>query len=262
MGGFRIHGLRGLQNIHLRPGYLQVQGGLNAVPGTTGLMTTDELLLHALDAGSETEASGQFNRLVGDLATAVSFNELMRGVLGVYGADHRPLDTRTFDWLSPFGVKGIWTLRPETINGENRQIRDRVQRILRTTRLPHAISGMMRATMTDQRERGAVLLPNGRTGRVIRGHRNQVSFRPRDNVRVIGEVHTHPPSEILAIPSYPDDFRRNGSIVLVAESSSGRLWLAFWPRYILLLGRISGQQFQPVSTADRHFDTVFSVSYG
>lgn len=260
MGAFRHRGSFGIHNILSGGVFPDLNSAHSAIPATTGLMTIDELLLHAADARSERQARDQFNSLLEEITTTVTFNEMMHGVRGVFGPDNRLLDTATFDWLTPFKVKGIWMLTPMRINEVNRQIRDRVLGLLRSTRLPSAIAGMMRLTRQDYRERGAVLLPGGRIGRVVRGQRYEVSFRPRDNVHIIGEVHTHPPSEILAPPSYPDDFRRNRAVVLVAESSGGRLWVAFWPRHAMLLGRISGQELQLLDTADPHHDTVYSFS--
>ena len=189
-----------------------------------------------------------------------TIQQLTLGAQGLCDTHNQPLDSSTFDWQRPFRVRGLWTLTPEAINLANTALRDRAIQLLTNSSLARGITGMMQATQQDQRERGAVILPDGALGLVIRGTRHEVSFHRRPGVAVVGEVHTHPPSPTISPPSYPEDFRRM-DIVLVAESRSGRIWQAFWNRYTMILGRLASGRFDALDASSAHFRTVFGMRW-
>jgi hypothetical protein len=187
-----------------------------------------------------------------------TLQQLTQGAQGLYDLRNQPLDARTFDWQTPFKLRGLWTMTPEAINAANRGLRDRAIQLLTTSSLPRGLTGMMQDTRQDQRERGAVILPHGNLGRVIRGQRHEVNFHSRPGVVVVGEVHTHPPSLTISPPSYPEDFRRM-DVVLVAESANGRIWQAFWNRYAMILGSLANGWFDSLDPSSVHFQIVFGM---
>lgn len=183
------------------------------------------------------------------------------------------MDVATVDWTRPFRVKsGRWNMIPTTMSADMRRVRDQFIGLLTNSMLPHHISEMLRRTSDSGpafSEHMAYITADGNCHGLIQGAPNAHSVGPLnipDGVNVVAEIHTHPPSVMLTPPSLDADFRNN-NIQLVAECHNGRLWIAHWGSFTILLGQIvighghddSGAFFRPVRSTEPSFNMAYRM---
>ena len=115
-------------------------------------------------------------------------------------------------------------------------------------------------------EHKSYISADGNIGGMISGESHRVgNVDVPDGVSPIAVVHTHPPSCVLAPPSFPDV--RKDRLQLVAEYAHGRLWIAAYPNLALLLGQIvvgfdddRYAWFRPIVRTNPRRDNVFHMS--
>jgi hypothetical protein len=179
-----------------------------------------------------------------------------------------PVDSNRFDWRVPFRTRGgIFIMEPVEIDSSLRIVREQIIDLLENSSLPNHVSDMLRRTRVAHAEHKSYITADGNIGGMISGESHRVgNVDIPDGVNPIAVVHTHPPSWVLAPPSFPEDFRRD-RLQLVVEYAHGRLWIAAYPNFALLLGQIiMGFEddryawFRPIVRTDPRRDNVFHMS--
>lgn len=259
MAGIRLPGPLNLLNLDGLSGVMQLR--LGDSPAPVGASP---------DSAQPATASPEIARRTRERAESVTYREIMSGLhSGVFDLDTGvPMDANRFNWRVPFRTRGgIFIMEPRRIDSSMRIVRDQIVDLLNSSLLPNHISGMLRRTRTARAEHKAYILADGNIGGMIYGQRHHVgNMDIPDGVGPIAVVHTHPPSTVLAPPSFPADFRRD-MLQLVAEYAQGRLWIAAWPNLALLLGQIvvgvgndRHAHFRPIVRTDPRCDNVFHMS--
>ena len=261
MAGLRLPGPLNILNLDGQSGISQLQPG--TPPGPIG--ASPAVRVQFLPDGDP-----QVGRSARQPAEPITYQELMSGLLlSVFDIDSGvPMDAKAFNWLVPFRTRaGRWIMEPRPIEPRLRMERDRIVDLLNDSRLANHISGMLRRTRSANAEHKAYITADGNIGGMRFGTSHSVGdLDIPGGVNPIAVVHTHPLSEVLAPPSFRDDFRRD-RLQLVAEYARGRLWIAAWPNRALLIGQIvvgvgndRHAQFRPIARSDPRCDNVFHMS--
>lgn len=154
--------------------------------------------------------------------------------------------------------------RPTTINGTNRQTRERtLQMLVNRNPLNMSLLNLIQRTQnTHGLEHSAYILRDGNLTQIRQGTASHAPIGDAPPGDVIGFIHTHPvPAQILAPPS-ANDFGLNFGrleIQIVAEME-GRVWQLFSGGYSSLIGyfNVANQQFFSLST-DASANYVYGV---